>query len=109
MLIRQGFALPEKMNRQSLGGLAIRMKRAQDLCCTYRLVGGGAWLLGDCLVLEGLTGSSFHQDNPGGEGPMPITVTGEVPGRARVPLGLALEAKSTLPSGLWPLPSCTQG
>lgn len=34
--------------------------------------------MGDCLVLEGLTGSNFHQDNPGGEGPMPITVTGEV-------------------------------
>lgn len=77
MLIRQGLALPEKMSRQSLGGPAIRMKRAQDLCSTYRL-GVGAWLLGDRLVLEGITGSSFHQDNPGGDGPIPITVTGEV-------------------------------
>lgn len=33
--------------------------------------------MGDCLVLERLTGSSFGQDNPSGEGAMPVTVTGE--------------------------------
>lgn len=34
--------------------------------------------MGNRLVLEGLTGSSFSQDNPGGEGAVAITVPGEV-------------------------------
>lgn len=65
--------------------------------------------MGNRLVLEGLTGSSFSQDNPGGEGTMAITVPVRSVGRVRVQLGLALEEKCRLPSGLWPQHSCTQG
>lgn len=46
VLIRQVLALPEKMSRQSLGALVIRMKRARDLCSTYCLGAGRAMAIG---------------------------------------------------------------